>query len=95
MWEQVKPITLEIKQINEDDSFFIYNFYSFDSELVKISEAVYYDENGYKIGCYSRLLEIDDKCKLSLNFFTSKLNKSTTNKLVEYFENPRLFVEFL
>ena len=95
MWEQVKPIKLEIKQINKDDSVFIYNFYSFDSELIKISDATYYDEFGSVLGCYSRLLEINDKCKLSLNFFTSKLNKSTTQKLVEYFENPRIFVEFL
>ena len=95
MWNKVKPITLEIKQINDDKSSFIYSFYSFDSELVKIDNVLHLDDKNDIIGCYSRLKDTEDKCKLPLNFFTEKINKKTTDKLIQYYENPRLFIELL
>jgi len=94
MWEQVKPITIEIKQINDDSTYFIYSFYSFDSKLIKVDNVCHYDEKNIILGCYSRLTEDDSECKTKLNFFMENLNNSTTNKLIQYFENPKLYVEF-
>ena len=95
MWNKVKPITLEIKQINDDKSSFIYSFYSFDSELVKIDNVLHLDDKNNIVGCYSRLKDDEDKCRLPLSFFTEKINKKTTDKLIQYYENSKLFIELL
>tara|TARA_B100000282_G_scaffold264386_1_gene214907 strand:+ start:908 stop:1192 length:285 start_codon:yes stop_codon:yes gene_type:complete len=93
MWNQVKPITLKFKQINEDGTYFWLEFFSYDYELVKISEAYHYSKNNKLIGKYDRRL-LGDK-KFNLHYFISKFTKKTSQRLVEYFENPNLFIEYI
>lgn len=94
MWDEVKPITLLLEQNNSDGSRFLLNFYSHDYELIKLKDASHYDEKGKLIGEYSRLYDQHSFCKYDLNFFIEKLNKNTTQKLIEYFENPYLYIEY-
>ena len=95
MWDQVKPITLTIEQLNSDKSKFILYFYSCDSEVVKLKEAIFVNEFGETKGFFSRLAsKHDTKYFLSANFFINKLTKDTTSKLIQYFENPNLFIEY-
>lgn len=93
MWEQVKPITLEFKQLNEDKTYFWLKFYSYDYELVKIDEAYHYDENNKLIGKYCRITSHDKK--FNPHYFVSKFTLETSQRLVEYYENPNLFIEYM
>lgn len=95
MWDEVKPITLVLEQKNDDGSKFVLHFYSSDSELVKLKEAFHFNECGKPIGSYLRLQHPTDKCEYNSNFFVGKLTKITIKKLIEYFENPNLFIEFM
>ena len=95
MWDKVKPITLSLKQKNNDNTTFVLDFYSFDSELVKLNEAFLYDMNLKLIGTYSRLNKTEGNCNYNSNFFICKLSKNTIKKIIKYFENPNLFIEFM
>lgn len=95
MWDEVKPITLLLEQNNSDGSRFVLYFYSTDYELIKLREATHFDENGNPIGSYSRLTDTQLSSKLPLNFFIEKLTKTTIQKMIEYYENPKLFVEYM
>jgi len=94
MWEEVKPITLLLEQDNEDGSRFLMHFYSHDYELVKLKEASHFNKNGAMIGNYSRLYESHCECTYDLNFFVERLSKNTTRKIIEYFENPNIYIEY-
>ena len=94
MWEEVKPITLLLEQDNEDGSRFLMHFYSHDYELVKLKEASHFNQNGAMIGNYSRLYESHCECTYDLNFFVERLSKNTTQKIIEYFENPNIYIEY-
>lgn len=93
MWNQVKPITLKFKQTNDDGTYFWLEFYSYDQELVKLSEAYHYDKNNKLIGKYDRVL-INNK-KFNPHYFISKFTTKTSQRLVEYFENSNLFIEYI
>ena len=93
MWNEVKPITLKFKQINEDGTYFWLKFFSYDYELVKISEACHYDKNNKLIGKYDRITSNDKK--FNPHYFVSKFTKDTSQKLVEYYENSDLFIEYI
>jgi hypothetical protein len=93
MWEHVKPIILKLIQQNTDGSYFRIEFYSYDSEIVKLSEAHHYDEKNKLIGKYCRLTSPD--IKFNPHYFVSKFTHDTSQKLVEYFENPDLFIEYI
>lgn len=94
MWEEVKPITLLLEQDNEDGSRFLMHFYSHDYELVKLKEASHFNKSGAMIGNYSRLYELHCECTYDLNFFVELLSKNTTQKIIEYFENPNIYIEY-
>ena len=95
MWEDVKPITLILEQKNHDESIFVLHFYTYDHELIKLNEAFHFDKNRKPIGSYVRLLDEHEKCKYNLNYFVSRLSKKTIKKMIEYFENPKLYIEFM
>lgn len=94
MWEEVKPITLLLEQDNEDGSRFLMHFYSHDYELVKLKEASHFNKSGAMVGNYSRLYESHCECTYDLNFFVERLSKTTTRKIIEYFENPNIYIEY-
>jgi hypothetical protein len=94
MWEQVKPITLLLEQDNEDGSRFLMQFYSHDYELIRLKEASHFDKHGVLIGDYSRLVDVHCECKYDLNFFVERLSRKSTQQLVEYFENPNIYIEY-
>lgn len=92
MWDEVKPISVEITQINDDLSEIVYDFYSHDYEVVKLSSAIHkkdgkllfsYDKFGSKFNSYK-----------NAKYFVSRINKNTTQKLIEYYENRNLYLEF-
>ena len=93
MWNQVKPITLELKQINEDGTYFCIEFYSYDYKLVKIKEAYHYDSNDKLIGKYCNITS--NNKKFNPHYFVSKLTMQTSQKLIEYYENSNLFIEYI
>ena len=95
MWEEVKPITLCLEQKNEDGTKFLLYFYSTDYELIKLREATYFDADGNILGGYSRLLSSHGSCKYDSNFFVERLSTTTTQKLIEYYENSNLYIEYL
>ena len=95
MWEEVKPITLLLEQNNKDGSRFLLYFYSHDYELIKLREATYFGETGEFLGSYSRFHSACHASDLPANYFIERLTKQTTNKLIEYYENSNLFVEYL
>jgi hypothetical protein len=95
MWDNVKPITLYLEQKNDDGSRFLLYFYSHDYELIKLREATHFDAEGTLVGGYSRLLDAHGSCKYDSNFFIERLSKTTIQKMIEYYENPNLFVEYL
>ncbi len=95
MWDNVKPITLLSEQNNDDGSRFLMYFYSHDYEVVKLKEATYLDGMGRMVGSYSRLLDAHCSSKYDSNFFVEKLSNDTVKKLIEYYENPRLFIEYM
>ena len=95
MWDDVKPITMLLKQNNKDGSYFGMHFYSNDYELIKLREATHFNENGDIIGSYSRLPDVYETNNLTLNYFIERLDKTTISKLIQYYENPNLFVEYL
>jgi len=95
MWDNVKPITLFLEQENDDGSRFLLYFYSNDYELIKLKEATHFDPEGRLVGDYSRLLDAHCSCKYDSNFFIERLSKSTTRKMIEYYENPNLFIEYM
>tara|TARA_B100000579_G_C22694750_1_gene786846 strand:+ start:370 stop:660 length:291 start_codon:yes stop_codon:yes gene_type:complete len=95
MWEEVKPITMLLEQEETDGGRFLMYFYSYDYEIVKLREATYIDKYGNMAETYSRLLEdyTDSSCDAS--FFIERLSRSSIKKMIEYYENPHLFVEYL
>tara|TARA_A100001037_G_scaffold63293_1_gene55386 strand:+ start:86935 stop:87225 length:291 start_codon:yes stop_codon:yes gene_type:complete len=95
MWDNVKPITLILEQKNEDETRFLLYFYSTDYELIKLREGTHFDASGNILGGYSRLLSSHDSCKYDSNFFVERLSTTTTQKLIEYYENPNLYIEYL
>ena len=95
MWDNVKPITLFLEQKNDDGSRFLLYFYSNDYELIKLREATHFDAEDKLLGSYSRLLDAHDSCKYDSNFFIGRLSTATTRKMIEYYENPNLFVEYI
>ena len=95
MWDQVKPITLLLEQINDDGSRFLMHFYSHDYELVKLKEATHLGELGDVIETYSRLLDEYGIKASSANYFIQKLNKDSVSKLIQYYENKNLFIEYM
>ncbi len=95
MWEEVKPITMLLEQENEDGGRFLMYFYSHDYEVVKLREATYIDKTGNVAQTYSRLLDAHTNSSCSPSFFIEKLNRSSIRKMVEYYENSNLFVEYL
>ena len=95
MWEEVKPITMLLEQENEDGSRFIMQFYSHDYEIIKLMEASYIDCNKKVVETYSRLLDAHVNSSCSASFFIEKLNRTSIKKIVEYYENPKLFLEYL
>lgn len=95
MNDEVKPIMLKLKQKNENGSRFEIEFYSTDYELIKIKEASYFSKNGDFIGKYARLQDDSDFCKYDSNFFVERLNLETTKKIIEFYENRDLFIEYL
>jgi hypothetical protein len=95
MWEDVKPITLYLDQNNEDGSRFLLYFYSYDYELVKLKEATYFNQDGKLMGGYSRLIDAHMDSKYSANFFIEKLSKHTIKKMIEFYENPKLYIEYI
>lgn len=95
MWDNVKPIMLFLEQENDDGSRFLLYFYSNDYELIKLREATYFDIEGRLAGSYSRLLDAHDSCEYDSNFFVERLSNDTTRKLIEYYENPNLYIEYL
>jgi hypothetical protein len=94
MWEEVKPITILLEQENSDGSRFLLDFYSHDYELIKLKEASHYDNNNQLIGSYSRLYDKHCVCDYDSNFFVERLLLTTTQKLIEYYENSNLYIEF-
>jgi len=95
MWEQVKPIKLILEQNNEDNTTFWMEFYSYDSELVKLNEAKHYSSDNQLLGEYSRILGPQKNSKYDPHFFVSKLKIETTTKLIQYYENPDLYLEYI
>ena len=95
MWDNVKPITLFLEQENDDGSRFLLYFYSNDYELVKLREATHFDADGKLLGSYSRLLDAHASCKYDSNFFVERLSRTTVGKLIEYYENSSLYIEYL
>jgi len=95
MWEEVKPITLFLEQKNEDNSRYLLYFYSHDYELIKLREATEFNSNNKIVGSYSRLLDAHSTSKFSASYFIDKLNRNTINKMIEYYENPNLFIEYI
>ena len=93
MWDKVKPITLVLNQKNSDDTRFVYHFYSFDSELIKLNEAFHFNKNNKLIGSYS--YSSKQNHKYNSNYFVSRISKTTIKKLIEYFENSNLYIEYL
>jgi hypothetical protein len=95
MWQDVKPITLFLRQDNEDGSYFLLYFYSHDYELVKLKEATHISMSGENIlGSFCSLLEIYDASGYSAQFFIERLTKATTQKMIEYYENSNLSIEY-
>ncbi len=94
MWEQVKPITLILEQENADKSRFVMHLYSYDFELVKIREAFEYDANNKLTGEYSRFSIHQDKVRYTSNYFVERLSPESKQKIVEYYENSNIFVEY-
>ena len=95
MWEEVKPITMLLEQDNEDGSRFLMHFYSHDHELIKLGEATYINKDGIVVETYSRLLDAHTNSSCLTSFFIERLNRNSIRKMVEYYENPRLFIEYL
>jgi hypothetical protein len=95
MWDQVKPITLLLEQENEDGSSFIMHFYSHDYDIVKLQEATHINADKNLVGTYSRLLDAHIESSYTASFFIERLSRNSVKKMVEYYENPRLFVEYL
>jgi hypothetical protein len=95
MWEEVKPITLLLEQENDDGGRFLMYFYSHDYEIVKLREATYIDRYGNMAKTYSRLTEAYTNSSSGASFFIERLSRSSIKKMIEYYENPRLFVEYL
>jgi hypothetical protein len=95
MWEQVKPITMLLEQENEDNSRFLMYFYSHDYEIVKLREATHITADKNLIGTYSRLLDAHAQSSYTASFFIERLSRNSIKKMIEYYENPRLFVEYL
>lgn len=95
MWDQVKPITLLLEQINDDGSRFLMHFYSHDYKLVKLKEATHLGEHGDVIETYSRLLDEHGIKESSANYFIQKLNKDSVSKLIQYYENKNLLIEYM
>lgn len=95
MWDNVKPITLFLEQKNDDGSRFLLYFYSHDYELIKLREATHFDAEGRLVGSYSRLLDAHDSCKYDSNYFVERLSRVSTQRLIEYYENSNLCVEYL
>jgi hypothetical protein len=95
MWDQVKPITMRLEQENEDNSRFIMHFYSHDYEIVKLREATHINADKNLVGTYSRLLDAHIESSYTVSFFIERLSRNSIKKMVEYYENPRLFVEYL
>ena len=94
MWEEVKPITLFLRQDNSDGGYFLLYFYSTDYELVKLREASHFGLDGQMIGDYSRLLDLHCACTYDSNFFVDRLTRTTIQKMVEYYENPNIYIEY-
>ena len=95
MWDNVKPITLFLEQENDDGSRFLLYFYSNDYELIKLKEATHFDAEDKLVGSYSRLLDAHDSCKYDSNFFVEQLSDGTVRKLIEYYENSSLYIEYM
>ena len=95
MWDQVKPITLLLDQLNDDGSRFLMNFYSHDYKLVKLKEATHLSEFGEILETYSRLYDNHEVAPPSLNYFVSRLNKDSVSKLIQYYENKNLLIEYM
>ena len=53
---------------------------------MKIKEAYHYDKNNKLIGKYDRITSNDKK--FNPHYFVSKFTIDTSQKLVEYYENP-------
>ena len=95
MRQGVKPITLFLRQDNEDGSYFLLYFYSYDHELVKLKEATHISESGDDVlGSFCNLLEVYDASGYSAQFFIERLTKPTTQKMIEYYENSSLSIEY-
>ena len=94
MWDQVKPITLFLEQKNNDASRFLLYFYSYDHKSVKLNEASHITSAGELLGSFCKLLEPYRNSEYSARFFIEKLNKETTQKMIEYYENSNLFIEY-
>lgn len=95
MWNQVKPITLFLEQENDDKGRFLMYFYSFDYELVKLNEAMHFGTDGELLGGYSRLMEFHGASKYDSKFFVERLSRDSLRKLVQYYENKNLLVEYV
>ena len=95
MRQDVKPITLFLRQDNADGSYFLLYFYSYDYELVKLKEATHISESGEDVlGSYCKLLEVYDASGYSAQFFIERLTRETTQKMIEYYENSNLSIEY-
>ena len=95
MRQDVKPITLFLRQDNEDGSYFLLYFYSYDYEVVTLKEATHISESGDDVlGSFCNLLEVYNGSGYSAQFFIERLTKQTTQKMIEYYENSNLFVEY-
>lgn len=94
MWEDVKPISLSLEQKNKDGSYFILNFYSNDYELIKLRDACHYDADGKFVGDYSRLSQEHFSSVYTANFFIDKLTEESIKKIIEYYENANLYIEY-
>lgn len=95
MWENVKPISLYLKQENEDGTYFKLYFYSTDYELIKLKEAYWFSKKSKIIGTYKRIHSTSVESQYDSNFFVERLSKETTQKLIEYYENSNLYIEYL
>ena len=94
MWEQVKPITLILEQKNDDGSRFVFHLFSHDFELVKLREAFEYDSENKLKGEYSRVIPTHTSVRYNSNYFVERLTPSSKQKIIEFYENPNIFVEY-
>jgi hypothetical protein len=92
MWEDVKPISVKIAQTCETGCVIEYDFYSHDYEVVKLNSATHKCD-GETLYLFDKFVNGSDTIDRA-KYFISKINNHTKQKLIEYYENKNLYLEF-